>query len=80
MRLADIIALASNQPTERIITFIQSRAGLDPELADLLLTELRGADAAENLQGILDVLPGEIANIKALRLDPREHPSDVVGG
>ena len=75
MTLVAMLALAAGRPVDQIRALIDAGAHIDPELADLLRKELESTVAADNLDALYKVLPGEINNIRKLVFDGRDHAS-----
>lgn len=74
-----ILRLGSGRPTDGLVRLIEAGANADPSLrplADEWLATLASALSEDNITALLGALPTELENIKKLKLDPREHPSD----
>jgi len=67
---------AAKALTELIEAGGEARPELKPQ-ADRLLEELRGAVDPAKLADVILALPKEGMDIVMLKLDPRDHPSDL---
>jgi hypothetical protein len=74
--LLRIIGLASGRPADRLVELIGQSGVVDPALKAEWEAAVRGAVSVDNLETLKAWLPAEIENIKQLKLDPRDRPSD----
>ena len=80
MRLIDLLQRAGGIPVAQLIAVLEWVVANAPDLADearAIMEKLNAAVPLENLLSIAAVLPVEIANIAAGKIDPRDHPSDA---
>lgn len=80
MTLIDLLKKAAFAGDD-LLKFLNNVAQQFPDLATKaqeLAASLSVAISAENLVSVAAALPAEIANIAQGKLDPRQHPSDMV--
>lgn len=80
MRLIDLLVRAGGLPAAKLLEVLQWVIVNAPDLADearQIMDKLNAAVPLENLLSVAAILPTEIANIAAGKIDPRDHPSDA---
>jgi len=70
------LSLATGRPAAGLVRLIEHGRSVDPALADEWLATLRQAVSEENVTTLIGALKAELDDIRQLKLNPRDHPSD----
>lgn len=79
MKLIDLL-IRAGMAGSKLIAVLEYIIANVPDLADearTLIEKLNAAVPLENLLSIAAVIPVEVGNVLAGKIDPREHPSDA---
>ena len=75
-----LLGIGISRSTDDLVRLVDAGGDASPALrviADEWLARLHGAVGEKNINRLLLALPVELDNIKRLKLDPRDHPSDL---
>lgn len=80
MTVLDLFSIAADKPADQIRGLIIAGGNAAPDLkplADALLAALNEPLSAANLSSVAAALPGELKDVLAGHLNPRDHASDA---